>query len=258
MKPSIVIVIILILLLIFSGWYIKILNDKVEKSKIDLEGKNALEKDLKQKIEVLGNTVTEKNRQVNNLIEWKKKYAPDEGKKEFYIKENEELKKQIPILQSQNQKLQNQLAEVLTKLGNAKTPEDIAKLKEESERIKKELEESNQKLKEAWGKLQQIDVNIQTTGFTVRIGMDLIYNGKFYGGLDCKWFFFDRFSLMSGVALDLKDYIDFAIKPISLSYHVNGFVPESWHFDNLELELLLLYIINANQLKPGIGLRTNF
>ena len=87
--------------------------------------------------------------------------------------------------------------------------------------------------------------------------MDILYSQDIYAGIDIKYFYSNRFSVCSGIDMNLKDY-DLAFKVIALTYHINGFTPISWHLDNLEVELAALYNYNKNKIIPSLGLRENW
>jgi len=253
-----IVIIALLLLLVMAGIYARHLRAELDKSKNESKTNSTLAEDLRQKISIQDGTITNQKRELNDLISWKKTYVPAEGKIELLVKENAELKAKIPAMLVENEKIKTQLTDVLDRISKATTPEEKEKLRKEAEELKKQLGESDKKYKEAMDKLQEIDVVTQSVGWTLRIGTDLLWNTDLYAGLDCKWFYFDRFSLCSGALFNLREFKESGIKLGAITYHIDGIVPEDWHWKNLELELALMYQFGGNNLKLLSGLRTNF
>lgn len=248
----------LVLLVIVGGWLYNFEIKKRQEVVNKIGQKEALAKDLQAKIVFQGNTITELQRDKNELVVWKKKFVPVEGSVTGTIKENENLKKVvIPSLIEDNNKLKSQMSILLEKIKNAKTPEELSILQKESVELQGKLNDNDKRLKDALDKLQYIDFEYKTIGFTTRLGGGIYYDDTIKYQLDVKWFYMNRISVVSGIGFDSIDIKNSELMT-AITYHVNGFSPEWLQINNLEIEAGVAYQLSSQKLKLLVGIRSNF
>lgn len=102
-------------------------------------------------------------------------FVPPEATVGATLKENEKMKKKVADL--------NKQIEALLKSGTA-TEEELA-------RLRKERDETAEKIPE-------LHVDFKPWSFTLRPGIGILYSGEFMPELDCKFFYWGRYSAKFG------------------------------------------------------------
>jgi len=232
-----------IIFFICGGCYVKKLQADLATAQQNMQGQNALAKDLQAQIIIKDNKIMEKQRDIDGLVVYKEKYVASEAKLSISIKENEELKKKIPGYIAEQAKLGSDLAAIQEKMKHAKTPEEYAKLQAEAKAVQDKFAEIQRKLDEAYDQLQHLNVTVQSWGFTLRLGGGIAFSDVLRPEIDLKFLFVDRFSLIAGLALNINDIKD-----------LNGFLACTYHVDGIPLPILS----DMHNLEIGLGPSYNF